>query len=191
MSPGTNTPLPTTLTSGIVPAVLRPGYLDPTRAASPTTGVTARWAPEIQAASAATGVPAPLLHAVIRAESSGNSDAKSPAGAIGLMQLLPGTAAGLGVTNPLDPGQNIMGGAKYLAALHKHFGDWTQTVAAYNAGPDATEARPGKRIGPFAQSHTDPRYKVWQAPFNTGFTETQNYVKNISDDVNSRPIGGQ
>lgn len=84
------------------------------------------------------GVPVPLFLGLIRAESGWRVDAGSPAGARGLTQLMPGTARGLGVTNILDPQQNLNGGAKYLAAQLKAFGgDQRLALAAYNAGPGA------------------------------------------------------
>lgn len=80
-------------------------------------------------------VPASLLKAVAKAESGFDPQAVSPAGAQGVMQLMPATAAGLGVLNPFDPEQNIMGGAQYLSGLLARYdGDVTLTLAAYNAG---------------------------------------------------------
>lgn len=76
-------------------------------------------------------------------ESSFNQKARSRAGAIGYMQLMPRTAKGLGV-NPHDPKQNITGGVKYLGQLHRQFnGDLRKTVAAYNAGPGAVRRAGG------------------------------------------------
>jgi len=94
-----------------------------------------KWDRSIAAAADETGVDPALLDSVMHAESRGNAKvAVSPKGAIGLMQLLPGTAAEMGV-DPNDPDQNVLGGARYLAMLLKRYGGDTKlAVAAYNAG---------------------------------------------------------
>lgn len=86
-------------------------------------------------ASAKHGVSLSLLRAVVAVESNFKSDAVSRAGAMGLMQLMPGTAKDMGVKDAFDPAQNVNGGARYLAFLLKHFKDEELAVAAYNAGP--------------------------------------------------------
>jgi Transglycosylase SLT domain len=88
-----------------------------------------------------------LVHAVIAAESSGNPQAFSPAGAIGLMQLMPATAAALGV-NPWNPAENLRGGIAYLASLLRSYGeDVRLALIAYNAGPQhADRVRGGRAV---------------------------------------------
>lgn len=92
------------------------------------------WAAQIEAAATEAGVDPRLLAALTWAESGFNAGARSGAGAIGLTQLMPGTAAGLGV-DPIDPAQNLRGGARYLRAQLDRFGSVELALAAYNAGP--------------------------------------------------------
>ena len=102
------------------------------------------------------GIPQALFLALIQQESDWNRNARSSAGAIGLAQLMPGTAKYLRV-NPHDPLQNLEGGARYLREQFDTFGNWRLALAAYNAGPGAVQKYNG--IPPFR--------------------ETQNYVKSI------------
>ncbi len=95
--------------------------------------------PVIASAARRHGVPPALVKAVIAAESAFNHRAVSPKGAMGLMQLMPQTAAHVGVEEPFVPEQNVHGGTRYLRELHDRFGSWTHTLAAYNAGPTAVQ----------------------------------------------------
>ncbi|MNM92610.1 Soluble lytic murein transglycosylase precursor [compost metagenome] len=106
----------------------------------------------VAAAATANELPAALLHAVIKTESSYNARATSPKGARGLMQLMPATAREMGVTNVYDPKANIQGGARYLKRLMTMFdNDIRLAVAAYNAGPQAVLSR-GNVVPPFAET---------------------------------------
>jgi soluble lytic murein transglycosylase-like protein len=106
----------------------------------------------IEKAATSASVEANLLRAVIVVESGFNSRAVSKRGAVGLMQLMPGTASRFGVSNRYDPGQNIHGGAMYLKFLMDRFGQNVRlALAAYNAGEDAVD-RNGGQIPPFSET---------------------------------------
>ena len=107
----------------------------------------------IQNAAQKYGVDADLVFSVIAAESNFNPNAVSRRGARGLMQLLPSTAARLGVKNILDPGQNIDAGTRYLRELLAMYqGDLVLTVAAYNAGPGALQKY--GRVPPYRETQS-------------------------------------
>jgi soluble lytic murein transglycosylase-like protein len=93
----------------------------------------------IHEAAIAFSVPPALVKAVIAAESAFNPRAVSRKGAQGLMQLMPQTAATLGVQDPMEPTQNVRGGTTYLRAMIDRYGDLSRALAAYNAGPSAVD----------------------------------------------------
>jgi soluble lytic murein transglycosylase-like protein len=129
--------------------------------ATPTTlggGGATQYDAQITAAANKYNIDPALLKGLIRQESNFNASARSGAGASGLTQLMPGTAASLGVTDATDPAQAIDGGAKYLSQQLQRFGnDPSKALAAYNAGPGAVAKFGG--IPPYA--------------------ETQNYVQKV------------
>ena len=90
-----------------------------------------------------------MLHGLIQQESGFDPSSQSSAGAMGLTQLMPGTASSLGVANPLNAGESIEGGARYLAQMLSTFGGNTEeALAAYNAGPGAVQQYGGSLLTP-------------------------------------------
>jgi len=106
---------------------------------------------QVQSLAPSYGVPPSLAVALMNRESSGNPSAVSSAGAIGLFQLMPATAASLGV-DPHDSTQNIEGGLSYLKSLYDQYGDWSTALIAYNEGPGNLANR---GVFPSSQSYAD------------------------------------
>lgn len=144
----------------------------------------------ITAAASRYGVSAEVLRGIMITESGGNPNAQSPVGAVGLMQLMPSTAAsacGVSGSALWDPATNIDCGARYFASMMKQFGDRNLAIAAYNAGPGGNSA-----------SNSCPGLRKWQCPYdsggccingqvtgttcqiNTGYRETRLYVDKVN-----------
>lgn len=104
----------------------------------------------IERVAARYDVPAALIKAVVKTESNFQRHAVSRKGAQGLMQLMPGTAADLGVEDAFSAEQNVRGGTRYLRAMIDRFGNWRHALAAYNAGPGAVDQHGG--IPPYRET---------------------------------------
>jgi soluble lytic murein transglycosylase-like protein len=105
----------------------------------------------VNSASTRNDVAPGLVNAVVMAESAGDPSAISTAGAQGLMQLMPGTSAGCGISNPFDPQQNVDCGTRYLHQLLARYNNNIElAVAAYNAGPGAVDQYHG--VPPYAET---------------------------------------
>lgn len=118
---------------------------------APDPGRLSRYDGLISEAARLYQLPPAFVRAVVRVESNFYSDAVSRTGAMGLMQLMPGTARGMGVEDPFDPRQNVLGGTRFLRVLANKFnGDLVLTIAAYNAGQGAVRKYGG--IPPYAET---------------------------------------
>ncbi len=133
---------------------------------------------QILSAAQAAGINPPQLALEVAIQESGlNQNARGAAGEIGIFQLLPSTAAMLGV-DPTDPAQNIQGGCRYLAMLLTQFGDPVAAVAAYNAGPGTVQ----NAIGSYGRDASSG-YPAW---FHGIPSSTQSYVSSIFNNLNTQ-----
>ena len=118
---------------------------------SPASAAGGQFDADIAAAATSNGIDPALLKGLVAQESGFDPNARSGAGAVGLTQLMPGTAAALGVTDPADPAQSLQGGARYLRQqLDRFGGDERLALAAYNAGPGAVTKYGG--VPPYAET---------------------------------------
>lgn len=139
--------------------------------------------PIFQEASATYGVSVDLLTSIAKAESGFNASAVSSSGAIGVMQLMPATAASLGVSNSYDARENIMGGAKLISQLLSRYnGDTSLALAAYNAGCGNVDKYGG--IPPFEETQNYVS-KVLSYLGNASATAAQTVVSDIADTVSN------
>lgn len=131
----------------------------PSPAGTRTSSAVSDWRALAAWAGAQVGLPPALLLAVIHVESGGRPDARSAAGALGLMQLEPAVAAAYGAQDPLDPAQNVLAGARYLRDLLTEFhGNLALALAAYNEGP--ARVRAGVRDTAYVQAVLEKMHQV-------------------------------
>jgi soluble lytic murein transglycosylase-like protein len=162
-------PVKVSLARGFTPAGGASGTTQNSSEASPILTAEAQANREkieemIREVSARYRVDPALVRAVIQTESNWNSTAVSSKGALGLMQLVPGTAQQMGVNNAFDPKQNLDGGVRYLhALLERYNGDLDKALAAYNAGPGAVDRAGGiprfRETREYVQKVTDSYYR--------------------------------
>lgn len=135
---------------------------DRRRSVTPARGGEGPFAELFLRAGRAYGLDPALLWAVAMTESSLDPRAVSPVGAMGLMQLMPGTARLLGCADPFDPAQNVDAGARYLRQLLDQFGDVALALAAYNAGPHVVERYGG--IPPYRETvaYVEKVQRLWR-----------------------------
>jgi soluble lytic murein transglycosylase-like protein len=129
-----------------------PGASTASGSAAATPSEAARpYVPLIEQAAARNGIDPAVLYGLIEQESGFDPNATSSAGALGLTQLMPGTASSLGVSEPLNPAQSIEGGARYLGQMLRQFsGNTADALAAYNAGPGAVQQYGG--VPPYSET---------------------------------------
>jgi len=157
-----------------------------TRAANPATA--ARYSDVIERQASRHRVRPELVRAVIQVESGFDPLARSPKGAMGLMQLMPQTAADFGVVDAYNPAENIRAGVAYLRALlDRYSGNEELALAAYNAGPGAVE-RYGQRIPPYRETRDYVRKVKGRTGGALAAARAPVFVYKVVDVVDGRPI---
>ncbi|MBI2186052.1 MAG: lytic transglycosylase domain-containing protein [Acidobacteria bacterium] len=156
-----------------------------------TSGAGDRFESLVQEYAARHGLRPDLVRAVIQVESGFNPLARSPKGAMGLMQLMPGTAREVGVRNAFDPAENVRGGTAYLRQLlDRYDGNEELALAAYNAGFDAVD-RHGGHVPPYAETRNYVRKvasaaDVVRAP--AGYAGSTRVIYKTVDIIDGRPV---
>jgi len=152
------------------------------------TLVRERFEPLVQEHSARQSLRPDLVRAVIQVESGFNPRARSPKGAMGLMQLMPATARDLGVRNAFDPDENIRGGTMYLRQLLDRFDDNEElALAAYNAGPSAVD-RYGQRVPPYRGTRDYVRKVGSATEVSSSAAHSTRLIYKIVEFVDGAPI---
>ncbi|MCM3880473.1 MAG: lytic transglycosylase domain-containing protein [Vicinamibacterales bacterium] len=152
----------------------------------PLGSVGSTYDPLIRQHASLQGVRADLVRAVIQVESAFNPRALSPKGAMGLMQLMPATAAQFGVIDPFNPAENIRAGVKYLRMLLDKYNDNEQlALAAYNAGPGAVD-KYGSKIPPYKETRNYVQ-RITNLKGNTSATAGPRIYK-VTEIVDGRPV---
>lgn len=151
------------------PIKIRKRINTPTRAPERTAPVNHGYDSLIIREAKANRLDPALVKAVIAAESNFSPRAVSRAGALGLMQLMPQTARGLGVEDPLEAPENVSGGSRYLREMLNRYGDLSRALAAYNAGPTAVDHYRG--IPPYPETEAYVKrvlayYRGYQGDFH-------------------------
>ncbi len=187
--------------SGSTAITPRDYYTKPTgraRLSRVNEGNRQRFTPDVNRIATQYRLDPALMHAVISAESAYNPWAVSPKGAMGLMQLMPGTAERFGVGNPYDPIANMHGGARYLRWLLDRFNDTRLAVAAYNAGEGAVQ-KYGNQIPPYPETQNyvvkvlnyHQQYQQAGGLYNTAYASTSSaYSRNSGGVVIITPRTG-
>jgi len=160
------------------------------RATRPAARDTARerFEPLVQEHSTRQSLRPDLVRAVIQVESGFNPRARSPKGAMGLMQLMPATARDLGVRDAYDPGENIRGGTLYLRQMLDRFdGNEELALAAYNAGPNAVD-RYGRRVPPYQETRDYVRKVGSATRILGGSTQSKRVIYKIVELIDGAPM---